>query len=620
MCGLTGIFSRNAITARPIENALGCTHYRGEDDRRLFTFSEKQPHFFATPFSSEVTKSKFPFAAGFTSNNWLGFNRLSIVDRSEAGMQPFWHEASQTAFMMVGEMYNYAEIFRQFFTSHEQQQFFSETDTEVAFRLYLKLGPDFIQHIRGMVSIVIADYARQKVRVYRDKIGMKPLFFAQTATDFIVSSEISGIFGTGLLEKQLNKKGLAYQLYFESSPWESSIYQNIEPLSPGHFLEFDLQTWQLKKSAYWKLTYQENNAPVATAELEQDILATARLHLAGDVPKGLSLSGGLDSGLMAYAFGKTAPVVKAFSINPQNTAADESEYAALNAQNAGLAFQNITVPNSMAWEELKPYFLSEDEPNNMPEPNTFLCRKITAQGVKVLYNALGLDEIFGGYKYYGEVKKFQNTKRLVQFLPFIPHEKTANLKRFGLLYLPAMKRENLSWNQLEALFSEESNTWQHPFEYQRDILKRLNPDFENYPVLKQLSYWDLLVYIGAHHTFRSDQSAMKATIEMRFPFLDANFVQKYFNSGRLFENLQQENKPVIRQLARKVLPKTVLEMPKKGFAMPTGTWLGPHQNQLQQQLQALSNKGIIPAKCIQKHKNNTLLQWQLCALNMLFNP
>lgn len=570
MCGISGIISSQNIIAKAIAASLQAIKHRGPDDSLIFEGKQ----FFSTDFSDIYSKQNHPnIAKSNLSNSWFGFNRLSIVDVSPAAMQPFYEADNQIVFMMNGEVYNY-EILRKTFLANEI--FTSLSDSEVVFKLYQKLGDDFIQHLQGMFTIVLYHFKEKKLKVWRDRLGIKPFYYSFHQGNFIFSSEMKGIFATELISKQIDYQGLAYSMYLATCPSPKTIYQNIQSLQAAHYLEFSVETQQINIKPYWKLQYFPAKKSIQKFEFQKDIQTLCELYKTGDVEKALMLSGGIDSGTLAYYFGKIFPDIKAIHISDlQQT---ETQFAQLNAENANVNCINFTIEKPTK-EQFLHYLTSEEEPNTSPEPAYFLSEKAQKLGVKVLYNALGPDEIFGGYVYFQKVEKWKFIQPILSIIPsfIIPKKhqsKFKELQQFGFAFYPMFSRRLFSWEEINDFLQEHNQEIPvHPLAYISQQINELYPEFHKLPILKKISYVDIFYYISSHHSFRSDQPSMKFGIEMRFPFLEHTFVEKYFNQTQIFNNINQKLKPFFRENIADILPSNVLNMSKKGFQIPVQEWI-----------------------------------------------
>ena len=572
MCGFSGIISTSEISFQAITNSLQAIKHRGPDDTLIV---DGNAQFYATDISSASSRTRYPaISTKSQSTLFLGFNRLSIVDLSDAAMQPFYDKNSGNIFVLNGEIYNYKQLRSEYLA---QETCLSESDSEVAFKLFLTMGNAFVHLLRGMFVIVVYNIHNQQLTVWRDRLGIKPFYYAFDKNRFVFSSEIKGIHATGIVKNEIDSRGLAYSMYLTTSPAPITLYKNIHALQAAHTLSFSIADGKLRIEPYWKLAYQPAKS-IRFDEFHADVLELANLHKTGDVPKALMLSGGIDSGLLAWYMGKADAQTACLNLYTENHSTDERHFAKCNARNARLPLHCFEVP-ALPDDDLRNRLLtSEEEPNCMPEPAFFLSMLAARQGYKVVYNALGPDEIFGGYNYYRQAFYLNKINRFVPLIPgaFVPKRlrpKLNELKLYGLAFLPVIVRQLFSWDEIANYFSEKKlQLPEHPLQFLKNQIDTLQPAFNKFPNMKKVSYVDIFYYISSHHTFRTDQPSMHWSVEMRFPFLDHHFVQKYFNQPELFNHLHRDLKPKLKEYARNILDEEVLSMPKRGFSMPVHAW------------------------------------------------
>lgn len=578
MCGISGIFSKNKINDSSIINSMKSIKHRGTNNTIHASFIDEKYNLYSSSHSNEITQVKLNHSTNNTSSNWVGFNRLSIIDLSENGMQPFYDETTKISFLMNGEIYNFKELRNDFL---QNEDFKSGTDSEIAFKLYLKLGNDFINHLRGMFVIVVINHENSIINVWRDRFGIKPFYYFLDHEKFIFSSEIKGIFATNLIEKKIDYKHLAYTYYLNTNFAPNTIFKGIKSLEAATKLTVNLNDYKASFETYWKLKYNPSSTSINQEEFLKDVEEVTKLSAIADVKQAIMLSGGLDSGLLADRFNNINVNIDALTIyNPKIEKQNELNFAKSNAKNAQLNLSSFEIENKINLETIKEYCLAEEEPNFSPEPAYFLSKKAHENNYVVLQNALGLDELFYGYEYYYKAKKLKNFQPLLlkpfkYLLTGTKRNKYEELSEFGLEASPLIMRSLYSWKEIQSLFHQYgSENWEHPVSALFQQIKKVNPAFLKFPLLKKISYLDFYYYISSHHSFRSDQPSMKFEIEMRFPFLDHHFVQKYFNIPNLENNLEKNNnKPFLRKMVENILPKDVLTMPKKGFSMPTESWI-----------------------------------------------
>ncbi|PZP48657.1 MAG: asparagine synthase (glutamine-hydrolyzing) [Pseudopedobacter saltans] len=578
MCGFSGIYLPIRLNAERITASLQKIKHRGKDDTVIaFSNTGSTPNYYACSFSSEETKQKLPFLQGAeTADLWFGFNRLSIVDTSVHGMQPFYDKHRNCSFMVNGEIYNYKELRKTFLPN---ENFQSNSDSEVAFKLYLKLGDDFVHHLRGMFSIVVLDHTSNTISAWRDFFGLKPFFYTVLEDAFIFSSEINGIFATKLIKPKIKPENLAQQLYLGTSASPNTIWENIKSVPPASKFTIKLDNLSIKIASYWSLQYDPKNTIIQEQEFLQDLTDISQLYLISDpeIPKGIMISGGLDSGTLAHIYKNQSSHLMGSTI--YDSVSSELPFARLNAECAHIELEEYEVPGKVSIETILDFCMAEEEPNEMPEATYFLTKALLGKR-KVLFNALGPDELFYGYKYHWHAKMLSKfPKALLSFLAKITsgskHRKLSEIHQYGVAALPFIQRSDISWQEIKELFGyDNSKDWQHPIDFILNQAKTRFSDFDRLPVLKQISFLDFHYYISSYHSFRADRPAMLNNIEIRFPFLDHHFVQKYFNLSNTDEGLHKNhNKPFFRKQIKGLLHPDVLNMPKKGFTMPLDSWV-----------------------------------------------
>lgn len=574
MCGFSGIISNGELHQQVIVDSISSIKHRGPDDTLIFAGDQQ---FYSCELSNPASRKNFPpMPTDKKSNQFFAFNRLSIVDLSQNAMQPFFDIEKEVVLMLNGEIYNYIELRNEFLSD---EVFVSQSDSEVAFRLYLKFGDAFVDLLRGMFSIVVYDFKNSRLKAWRDRLGMKPFYYALKDGIFVFSSEMKGIFATQIIEKEIHYEGLAYSMYLGTCPSPLTIFKGISSLQAGSKLEYSPTSGEIKSTPYWHLKYISSERTIGFEEFNSDMEELCRLHRTGDVEKALMLSGGMDSGTLAHYFSKFDPDLKCLNIYAENHAVDERPFAQENASNAHLEIVFLEIPQTPDEIQMAECLKAEEEPNSIPEPALFLCAKAKEMGIEVLYSALGPDELFGGYNYFATIHKFEKLSGVLKFIPtaFLPlkyRSKFAEVKKYGFEFYPLTCRRLFTWEQIiQFLKKERQEIPIHPIEYLNNQVNIIYPEFKHLPLLKKASYMEIFYFISSHHTFRSDQPSMRFSIEMRFPFLDHLFIEKYFNQADTFVNIGNYLKPQFRDYVSNVLPKTVMGMKKKGFSMPTEKWV-----------------------------------------------
>lgn len=562
MCGFLGILSLTDFSSHLLIESVNSIQHRGKNDTLIFDGNTQNFH--STEFSSDFTKSNYKNATNLKTNSCFGFNRLSIVDLSHEAMQPFYDEKSDWMMMCNGEIYNYKELKTKYLNN---VNFISSSDSEVVFRLFLLKGNDFIHELKGMFSIVLYHVKNKELRVWRDRLGIKPFYYTYFNNTFIFSSETKGILSTNFIPKELDYQNLAYSMYLGTCPAPKTIYKNIYSLEAGSFLTFSFEN-QITIKRYWNLTFNKDKSKISIVELQQDIENLCKLYDTSELQKSVMLSGGFDSGILTFFLNKINTNYKAFHLVDFDQS--EIEFAKLNAENAKIELINLFVNNTLN-NNLETYQSIEEEPNSTLEPTLLLCEEISKHNLKIVYNALGIDEIFGGYAYFQKVNRLKNIEWIFKFIPlfFIPKqhkELVKTIQKYGLITLPFHTRTIFTWNEITTfLKSKNEEIPIHPIEFLTNQIQKIYPEFNQLSLLKKISYLDVFYFISSHHSLRSDLPSMNYGLEMRFPFLEHTFIEKYFNKTSIFDGINHHLKPKFREFAKEILPEKVISMNKKGF-------------------------------------------------------
>lgn len=566
MCGISGILSKHEIASDNIFHSLQKMKHRGPDDTLIFDADSCQ--FFSTPISNNHSKTHFPeISKHQVSRKWFGFNRLSIVDLTPNGMQPFYDKENDLLFLMNGEIYNYTELKEKHLKHYS---FSGKSDAEVGFKMYVEKGDDFVQYLRGMFAIVVYDLKNQIIKVWRDRFGIKPFYYYQDEDKFVFASEINGIVSYNMIAKELNEQALAYSMYLGTSPSPLTLYKHIISLQPGYYLSYHFKTGQKVLKPYWTLQYTPSTHKIDLSDFDQILSDLAELYYADQVKSAISLSGGLDSGILAYYLNKNPRKVTAVHISePSKSEWNETK---LNAENAGVnLLSEIFINESILKDEI---YQLEEEPNFILEPTWVVSKFAQKNQCKVLYNALGPDEIFGGYEYF---KKAFFLSKILKYRSLIPvglfpekwQNKFNETVKYGIGSYGILSRKVFEWEEIKSFFEKNSLKLPdiHPVTFIQNQILEQYPNYVTLTDLQKLSYQELFYYVSSHHAMRNERPSMLCSVETRFPFLDHVFVESFFNQKQLFKNLIFTTKPEFKKMVKVYLHPTVLKMKKKGFSV-----------------------------------------------------
>ena len=536
----------------------------------------------------------------FKNNVAMGMRRLSIIDLA-TGHQPISNEDGSVWVVFNGEIYNFPELREQLLA--RGHQFSTNSDTEVIVHLYEDYGDDLVQHLNGMFAFALWDEKRERMLIARDRMGEKPLYFAQAADQsFVFASELKSLVAHPLIERRINLLALRKYLQYEFVPSPHTMIAGVSKLRPAHRLIWEKGRWRTE--SYWRLSYEGERLQIseeeATAEVQRRLREAVRMRLISDVPLGILLSGGIDSSsIAALACEAAQGRVKTFSIAFEERSFDESSYARLVADQLGTEHyeQKFTESEMLEIVPEIPRLLDEPLGDGSLIP-TFLLSRFTRRHVTVALGGDGGDELFAGYPTYA-------AHRMTNYYRALP-----TLVRKGLIE-PAVHQLPVSTNNLSFDFRAKRfvrgaelptgtrhTVWMGSYDTEQQYLL-LTPDVLNQSsdeavfdevriydhrngsgrmdVVEQMMTLDATHYLSECVLFKVDRASMAASLETRAPFLDHTFIEfltKLPINLKLRKNfLGLTGKYILKRAMRGRLPEEVIKRPKKGFGMPVAKWV-----------------------------------------------
>ena len=628
MCGINGIAfssrSRRNVERSVLEEMRDVITHRGPDDEGLFIHG--------------------PIG--------LGHRRLSIVDVA-AGHQPMTNEDDSLRITYNGEIYNHAD-FREELEA-KGHVYKTHCDTETILHLYEEHGEGCVEFLRGMFAFAIWDANRQRLFVARDRLGVKPLYYAHTDDgSLFFASEIKAILRVWGRRTELNYSALPDYLANHAPSGVETMFLGIKRLLPGHTL-----TWQdgrIEIRKYWDIhfTGSDNGERRSDDSYVEEWLElfreSVRLRLMADVPLGMFLSGGIDSSAIAALMSQMVPdPIRTFSVAFKEREANELEYARMVARSFKTDHHEIIVSPAQFFEALPKLIWHEDEPlAHIASVPLYFVSELARQHVKVVLTGEGSDEMLAGYaRYRKTVYNLGLGSRYEQFVPgaFRRQVKTGleslspssklrqKLSRTFLAIRPDI--ESLYFDNFAVFTSDRqrsllSGATQErigsidPYQHLRGYLQ--GTDAES--LLNQLLYVDTKTYLQ-ELLMKQDQMSMAASIESRVPFLDHKLVEF---TARLPERLKLHGwttKYVLRRSMKGLLPDAILNRPKMGFPVPVGRWFREQYRSLIDEY-LLSprtlDRGIFNREAVEEivtaHqkgiRNNADRLWSLLTLEMWF--
>ncbi|RMD58150.1 MAG: asparagine synthase (glutamine-hydrolyzing), partial [Nitrospirae bacterium] len=536
-----------------------------------------------------------PDSEGFyiKDNVGLGMRRLKIIDLLR-GDQPIHNEDATIWIVFNGEIYNYRELRGEL--KRKGHLFTTNTDTEVIVHLYEELGINCVERLRGMFAFSIWDEKQKRLILSRDRVGKKPLYYAQHDGSLMFGSEIKAILAYPGFPRYIDTEAIHHYLTLQYIPAPLTAFRDIKKLPPAHILIW--QNGNIKIKRYWDLSY-EPKLKMSGLEIRESmrelIKESVRIRLISDVPLGAHLSGGIDSsiivGLMAGMMDKP---VKTFSIGFKEKAFNELPYAKEVAEKFSTEHHEFIVEPDVIdiIHRLIEHF---DEPFADPAAlPTWYLSEMTRNYVTVALNGDGGDESFGGYqRYYADIiadayglipKKVRNHlfRPLLNRLPFVigrPMEKNYFMA-LRQLQKASELHHSVSIIRWGSYFDEAEKAALYRDEFRKqvrgiDSVRLLEESFYSAKALNRLDrtlYTDVHNYLPGALLPKVDRMTMAHSIEARSPFLDHKVMEMAARLPIRYKVRAWKTKWLLRNIFSDLIPKSIKNRGKVGFSVPLGMW------------------------------------------------
>jgi asparagine synthase (glutamine-hydrolysing) len=524
----------------------------------------------------------------------LGQRRLSIIDLA-TGHQPIANEDETVWVILNGEIYNFQSLREDLLRAGHH--FSTQTDTEVIVHLYEEEGADCLKKLRGMFAIALWDIKTQTLLLARDRLGKKPLFYAELPQSLIFSSEVKSLLADDRMERQLNPLALHDFLSFKFIPRQDDLVAGVHKLPPATYMIY--RQGEISLQRYWQLDYATNSRMTeeeALAGTEKLLAESVRLRMISDVPIGAYLSSGLDSGMIVALMSKMSPsAVNTFSIGDKTQGYNELPNARLIAEQCGTNHRELVVhPDAvkilpdLIWHLDGPYA-------DVPALPMYYVAKLAREHVKVVLTGDGGDESFAGYdryianlllsKYRYFLPEVVRRKMVPAFLDLF-HEKTARkswrqswrwFNTMSLLpdnesYARGISFFSFQNEDKEGLYTEKFKDILQGNNSLDGILSRFSDDRVSDPVNK-MTFCDLMIRVPEYSNIKIDRIAMMHGLEARCPFLDHKLIEFAATIPTNIKLKHLNRKHLIKKLAGSYLPRKIVKLPKQGFGSPINAWL-----------------------------------------------
>lgn len=570
MCGIAGLFSINEpLESKWIEKMTVQIAHRGPDAQGLFTSENKLCS--------------------------LGHRRLSILDLSEAANQPMHSACGAYTIVFNGEVYNF-EVLKKELIQEFDVSFRTTSDTEVLLEAFIHWGESFVEKLNGMFAIAIYYSKTNQLFLFRDRLGIKPIFYYWKDGVFAFASELKSITALHELTGKftLNHQALHYYLRLGYIPAPHTVYKEISKFPAATQARVDESGvvfhnyWSLESQLNKKTITDENKAKIQLHELLRESI---RKRLKSDVPFGVFLSGGIDSSTVAAIAQQIHDQpIQTFSIAFNEAKYNEAEYAKSVANHIGSDHNEYTVSYKDAQDLIPELSKMYDEPfADASAIPTLLVSQLARKKVKMVLTGDGGDEQFLGYGMYQWAQRLQQPLFRALRLPLTLALKNApnpRLKRIS---------EVLDYTSLQTLKSHIFSSEQYFFT-EKDIPSLfpssniLPLQFETKNKLRDLSareeqaLFDLNYYLKDDLLVKVDRASMKASLEARVPLLDHEIVSFSLNLDESLKVKGKETKYLLKEVLYEYVPRQLFDRPKWGFGLPIRYWLS---NELKWMLEEL---------------------------------
>ena len=541
-----------------------CNHKKKVDERILTKMRDSLEH-------------RGPDDKGlFIENNiGLGHRRLSILDISLAGHQPFLSDDGRYVMVYNGEIYN----FKDFYPELRSNGFDIKThsDTEVLLKLFQLHGSKMLNQLNGMFAFVIWDKKERKLTAVRDRMGVKPLYYSFYNESFYFASEQKALFTAGIPLK-MAPEGLEEYVFNRFVAGENTLYENIKKVLPGYVMCIH-ESGKITNEKWWDLKAEIQNQPKIQNPVEwfrETFDDSVKLRMVSDVPVGVLLSGGLDSSsILASLNHHNYKGIQTFNIGFKEKEHNESYLAKMMAEKFDYGFHTMQLEDNALFDKLIDSTYFQDEPiMHLSEPHILALSQLAKPSVKVLLSGEGADELMGGYVRYKALKypSLLNSIATIGHMDyFTTKPRYEKLARYSQIKNPddlvLFNGSNIYPKDIAKTFGI---TNPPKNEYRNQILEEAKSLYPN-NLRRQALYFDQHTYLCSLLD-RNDRCTMGASIECREPFLDQRLIIGLGSLEDKWLFKGEKWKYILKSAMADRLPEEILKFKKVGLSVPWGDY------------------------------------------------
>ena len=579
----------------------------------------------------------------------LAHRRLSIVDL-RTGQQPLSNENGSIWVTFNGEIYNHADIRAEL--ESRGHRYRTHSDTETIVHAYEEWGDDCVHQFRGMFAFAVWDAKRHRLLLTRDRLGVKPLYWARHRDLVVFGSEIKSIFASGYVEPEARTSALPEYFGTRSTSGADTLFAGIRRLPPGHQLVFE--RGETHVSQYWDVPAgvapKVANTRDVVDRFRELFTESVRLRLMSDVPLGVFLSGGLDSSAIAATMARlVGRPIETFSVAFKQRAFSELTYAREVSTAIGANAHEVVIDDGDFFGALPKLLWHEDEPIAHPSSvPLYFVSAMAKQHVTVVLTGEGSDELLAGYGRYPRILWNWRAGRIYDtalpgnlrsaiaehVVPRLPPRlaRLAGRSFLGIDRSPeSMVFDSFASVRLceqRALLSDDFKKAVTPARAYGTSLDYYRQPPSSATPLDRLLYADMKTYL-VELLMKQDQMSMAASLESRVPFLDHRLVEFAASLPDAWKLSGLTTKRVLREAMKSVLPASILSRPKMGFPVPLGAWLRGRWNATASEVlldRRSRERGVIEPKAVEQllrdhasgRVNGTDRLWSLLNLELWF--
>ncbi len=551
MCGINGILhlqSQKKVDERILTQMRDALEHRGPDDKGIY----------------------------IQQNIGLGHRRLSILDVTSAGHQPFLSEDGRYAMVYNGEIYNFKEFYAELKSKGFEIR--THSDTEVLMKLFQLYGIKMLHRLNGMFAIAIWDSLEKSLTVIRDRMGVKPLYYSIYNESFYFASEQKALFVAGVPLK-IAQDGIEEYIFNRFVAGEETLFQNVKKVLPGHALILH-ENGKIETEKWWDLKYEIQNHETINNPVDwfrETFDDSIRLRMVSDVPVGVLLSAGLDSSsVLSSLHTQKYKDIQAFTIAFKEEEHNESHIAKKLAEQYQYGFNSIQLEDSDLYDRLLTSTYFQDEPlMHLSEPHLLAISQLAKPKVKVLLSGEGADELMGGYVRYKPLQfptLLHSLATLGSFEAFAKKARFEKLIRYAQINndrdLVLFNGCNIYPKDIATIFGMKTVPKN---EYRKQIYEEAKSLYPN-NLRRQALYFDQHTYLCSLLD-RNDRCTMGASIECREPFLDQRLIAGLGSLDNKWLFTGKKGKFILKSAMENRLPEEILKFKKVGLSTPWGDYI-----------------------------------------------